>query len=300
SIGDCKFCYMSTQKKLIKDPKKARRSKESILAEAIISKKLGWKLEFISGGYESYTKKELLFLIKNISEIFKEKIWLNIGVLNEKELKLFEPYIIGICGTVECINPKLHDNVCPSKPLKKIIGMFELCDRLKLKKAITIILGLGETRKDFERLKQFIEKYKINKITFYRLKHHKGTVFEGKKELKTEDYVYWVKKTRQAFPKIKIITGSWLNHLDEINLLLKAGANAITKFPVIRRFNSEDTKLIEKQVEEAGRSFESYLNKIPSNVDWDKEVERLSIDEDLKKQVKIKLKDYLDNMKKKK
>ena len=60
--GDCKFCYMSTQKKLIKDPKKARRSFESILAEVFLCKKLGWKIEFLSGGYESFSRQELLFL----------------------------------------------------------------------------------------------------------------------------------------------------------------------------------------------------------------------------------------------
>ena len=41
------------QKDKIKDPKKAKRTKESILAEAILSKNLGWEIEFISGGYES-------------------------------------------------------------------------------------------------------------------------------------------------------------------------------------------------------------------------------------------------------
>ena len=68
--GDCKFCYMSTQKNLIKDPRKARRSMASILAEAFLCKKLGWKIEFLSGGYESYTRDELLSLIKNIKKIY--------------------------------------------------------------------------------------------------------------------------------------------------------------------------------------------------------------------------------------
>ena len=69
SKADCKFCYMSTQKSLIKDPKRARRTKESILAEALLCRQLGWKIEFLSGGYESYTKEELLFLIRNIKTI---------------------------------------------------------------------------------------------------------------------------------------------------------------------------------------------------------------------------------------
>ena len=36
SKGDCKFCYMSTQKDKITDPKLAKRRKESIIAETII------------------------------------------------------------------------------------------------------------------------------------------------------------------------------------------------------------------------------------------------------------------------
>ena len=52
--GDCKFCYMSTQKKRIKNPKLAKRRVESVLAEVMICKTAGWKIEFLSGGYESF------------------------------------------------------------------------------------------------------------------------------------------------------------------------------------------------------------------------------------------------------
>ena len=80
SKGDCKFCYMSTQKV----NKLARRRKESILAEAIICKNLGWKVEFLSGGYESYSTDELVDLVKQIYLITGQKQWLNIGVLNKE------------------------------------------------------------------------------------------------------------------------------------------------------------------------------------------------------------------------
>ena len=87
SKADCKFCYMSTQKDKIKNPKLARRRRESILAEVVICKALNWKIEFLSGGYHSYTIEELLDLIKKIYQITKQKQWLNIGTLNEEELK---------------------------------------------------------------------------------------------------------------------------------------------------------------------------------------------------------------------
>ena len=72
-LGDCTFCLMSTQKDKIKNPKKARRRFQSIFAEAIICKNLNWKIEFISGGYNSYTKEELLFLVKGVHEITNQK-----------------------------------------------------------------------------------------------------------------------------------------------------------------------------------------------------------------------------------
>ncbi len=245
------------------DPAKGRRTKESILAEAVICKACGWEIEFISGGCDSYSNDELLSLLKGIKKIYGKKLWLNVGLLNEKQLKLFKPCIGGVCGTVECITPKLRDKLCPSKPLNEIEYMFKLCDKLKLKKAITIILGLGETLKDFELLERFIRKNNVNQITFYRLKPQKGTVFENKKPMPTDYYAAWVKKARNAFPKLKIVVGSWLTHLDEIHLLLNAGADAITKFPSIKLFNTKYARKIEEEARKAKRKFEGTLTKLP-------------------------------------
>jgi len=294
SKADCKFCYMSTQKSLIKDPKRARRTKESILAEALLCRQLGWKIEFLSGGYESYTKEELLFLIRNIKKIYGKKLWLNIGVLNEEELRLFNPYIEGVCGAVECINPKIRKEICPSKPLKEIEDMFMICNKLKLKKAITIILGVGETTDDFEPLKKFIKKHNINKITFYRLKPQKNTIFEKIKPIKTGYYVKWIKKTRKAFSKIHITVGSWLAHLDEIHLLLEAGADSITKFPSIKLFNSKYAKKIENEAKKAHRKFIGTLTKKPEiNA---KIINNLRIGNSLKSRIRKKLVSYVKNL----
>jgi biotin synthase-like enzyme len=277
---------MSTQKNLIKDHRKARRSKASILAEAYLCKKLGWKIEFLSGGYESYTTRELLDLFKEIKKIYGKKLWLNIGTLTEKELKLFKPYVEGVCGAVECINPKIHNKVCPSKPIKDIEKMFKVCDKLKLKKAMTIILGIGETIDDFPLLKKFIEENKVNKITFYRLKPQKNTIFEKTKPITKEYYAEWIKLTRDNFPKLEIVAGSWLTHLDEIHLLLETGADAVTKFPSIKLFNSKYAKKIEQEAKKAKRKFEGTLTKLP----------KISYNQ-LDKQTKAKLETYLAKMK---
>ena len=74
----CKFCYMSSQKPKIKDPKSARRRMETILAEAILMKRIGWKLEFISGGY-GYTVEELNNILEMVSYVQKSKQYLNVG-----------------------------------------------------------------------------------------------------------------------------------------------------------------------------------------------------------------------------
>ncbi|MBN2422009.1 radical SAM protein [Candidatus Woesearchaeota archaeon] len=261
SKGDCKFCWMSTQKNRIRNPKLAIRRLESILAEVLICKLCNWKIEFLSGGYETYSLEELINIIKNINLIYKERLWLNIGVLNRQELLKLKPFIKGITGAVETINPRLHKELCPSKPLKEIEEMFKICDELKIKKSITIIIGLGETIEDFELLKRFIKKYKISRITYYALNPHKGTIF--KKGPDTGYYIRWIANTRIAFPKIEIIAGSWHSRLDEIHLLLKAGANSITKFKSIKLFNTELAKNFENQVEKANRKFKSRLVDFP-------------------------------------
>lgn len=293
SKGDCKFCYMSTQKNKIKNPRLARRKLASIIAEALICRACGWEIEFLSGGYDSHSFKELIQIARIIKQINQKKLWLNIGTLKESELQAFKPYVQGITGAVECINPKLHEKLCPSKPVKPIEKMFELCDKLKLKKSITIIIGLGETLEDYRLLKKFIQKNNLDRITFYALNPHPGTPF--KKGPRTSYYVQWLKKTRKDFPKLQIIAGSWVNRLKEIHQLLNAGADHITKFPSIRLFNTKFARQIESEVKKANRNFTSTLIQTP-NTNWQEQINALNIEKDLKEQVKETLDKYLKKM----
>ncbi|MCK4589930.1 MAG: radical SAM protein [Nanoarchaeota archaeon] len=293
--GDCKFCYMSTQKNKIKNPRLARRKLASIIAEALICKACGWEIEFLSGGYESHTLEELVNITKIIKQINKKKLWLNIGVLKESELKKFKPYIQGITGAIEVINPRLHKKICPSKPIKPIENMFNLCNKLKLKKSMTLIIGLGETLNDFPLLKNFIKKHKIDRITLYALNPHPGTPF--KKGPKTNYYIKWIKQTRKTFPQLQIIAGSWVNRLNEIHQLLEAGADSITKFPSIKLFNTKFSHQIENEVKKANRKFTSTLTKLPK-INWQKQIDQLNIEKDLKDQVKVSLNNYLKKMQK--
>jgi biotin synthase-like enzyme len=287
SKGDCKFCYMSTQKNKIKNPKLAKRRKESILAEAAICKACGWKVEFLSGGYESYDIEELVEIVKGVYEITKQKQWLNVGCLKKDEIKKFLPYIEGVCGAVECINPELHDKLCPSKQISESVEMFKACDELGLKKSMTLIVGLGETEKDISLLIEFIGKHSVDKITFYALNPHEGTVF--KKGPSTEYYVKWISAARKAFPKLQIVAGSWVDRLEEISQLLDAGADAITKFPSIKLFNSKFAKEIEKQAKKAGRKFEGTMTKMPEiNLNEFDEKTREKISQYIKQMLKKK------------
>ena len=286
---------MSTQKDKIKNPKLARRTKESVLAEVLLCKLFNWKIEFISGGYESYDFDELVELIKDIKIVYGKKLWLNLGVLSENELVRLKPYVEGVSGAVECINPELRKEMCPSKPLDEIETMFKVCDKLGLKKSMTMILGLGETIDDFKHLKDFIDKQSVDQITFYRLKPQKDTVLENAEPITKEYYADWIRKTKDALPSVKIIIGSWLTHLDEISYLLECGAESITKFPSVKKFNSKYAKQIEFEVGKAGMNFKSELIG-QKEINVEKELSKLQLDGSLKKRVGIKLRKYLDSM----
>ncbi|MBD3314081.1 radical SAM protein [Candidatus Woesearchaeota archaeon] len=293
SKGDCTFCYMSIQKPFIKDPKKAVRRKESILAEAIISKVCGWRIEFLSGGYESYSIPEIAEITGQLHKITGLKQWLNIGTLSKHEIEQFLPDIEGVCGAVECINLDVRKKVCPSKPLEPIEDMLETAEKFGLKKAITIIMGLGESEDDIPLLVDFIKKHNLDRITFYALNPHKGTPF--KKGPATDYYTKWIRGIRKEFPDLQIIAGSWVDRLSEIHELLEAGADAITKFPSIKLFGSRFAKQIEEEARKAGRKFEGTMTELP-DIDWDKEVDKLDLDIGLKGKIKVKLKQYTKKM----
>jgi len=293
SRADCAFCYMSTQKNRIKEPLKARRSFASIFAEAIISKACGWEIEFISGGYDSFSKEELLFIIKGVYEITGKKQWLNIGALDEAELKLFKPYTEGFIGTLECANPELRKKICPSKPLSEIMKSFDWCDKLGISKGVTVIIGLGETIDDFDFLKNFIQDNEIARITFYALNPQKGTMFKSSPPI--DYYEKWIAMTREAFPNLWITAGAWHDKTHYYSRLLRAGANNITKFPVLKLFGTEKAEQVEEEAKLAGRNLVGTLTEMPK-LDWDERVDELTFDENLKNNIKEKLRKYLKSI----
>jgi len=189
---------------------------------------------------------------------------------------------------METLNPELHDEVCPSKPIQPYDEMF---DELKgFKKSICIIVGLGEPIEKINHLFDFIEKHKLDRITVYALKPVPNTEFtEGPSP---EEFLQWLAKIRIKFPRLEIIAGTNLRRSEEGGYLMKAGANAVTKFPATKQFATERAKLMEKLIRYEKRDFISNLTELPE-IDWDKEIDGLDIKEEYKSEMKEKLPAYL-------
>ena len=293
SIRDCKFCYMSTLPKTLN--REARRSPASMFAETLLIKKLGWDFGFFSGGISVYQPDEFFDLLKKIYEVIGEKIWINIGATSKKNLEKYQPYIRGVVGSIETVDPELHKEVCPSKPMLPYLKMFEAAQELGLERGITFICGLGETEKDFELLANMIQTYDITKIYLYGVNPVPGGHY---KESPSPAYhAWWIAKLRIAFPKLHIQCGIWKDKVERVSLLLQAGANGISKFPAIRSFGKPEAYELEKQCTQAGRVFQGSLTQLP-DVDWQAEISKLPFDTELKQQIQEKLDRYLTTMKK--
>ncbi len=296
-VGTCKFCYRSTQKSRIQHAKHARRSRESILIEALLARIYGWRMEFLTGGYRIFTDDELLEIIQQVAHVYGGKIWLNLGALKKESIDKFAPFIEGICASIETVEEKLHDYICPDKKIEPYIEMFEYLNEKypQIKRSMTMVIGLGEKKDDFELLKDFISTYKMDRITFYALKPVKGTPYtEGPT---TEDYLWWIAKTRIAFPEIEIIGGTTFRRYKEVPLIIQAGANAFTKYPLTKKFGTDETKYITDSIKNIESNLTSNVHDF-IDINYKEEVDKLDLDEDLKEKMKSRLKDYLGRMKK--
>ena len=249
--GDCAFCYMSTQKERIKNPKKARRNVNNIYAEAEMCNRLNWNIEFLSGGYKSFSTQEIKTIATTIKNMTGTGTWLNTGITDE--LSEYGSEIKGITGAVEVANPKIHEKICPSKKLTDISNMLDVAGDLGFKKAITIILGVGETLEDIDYIINYIKDHNIDRIIFYSLNPHNETIYANSSQPASLYYAQVVTQIRLTFPKIEIICGTWIDNLANIGILILSGANGITKFPLFKMFGTKYGKRVEEEVKWAGR-----------------------------------------------
>lgn len=294
-LGTCKFCFRSTTKHKFQHADSAKRALSSILTDAIIGKAMGWRIEFLTGGYRIFSFEEQLEICRLVSAVYGHKIWINLGTIDDERLRRIERYVEGVCASIETVNPQLHAEICPDKPIEPYLSMLKTAKKMGFKTSITIVIGLGEKKSDFELLARVIEEHKLDRITFYALKPVAGTPYTKSPE--PEEYARWIAKTRIAFPKLEIMAGLTPKNAERYaELLLRAGANALTKFPAVKRFNSAQAKEIERQAKSAGRKFNGTLTKMPA-ADWDCEVEQLKLDAALEREVKAKLKECVEGMK---
>lgn len=250
--GDCKFCYMSSQKDRIQEPEKAKRHVKGIYAEAELTKRMGWNIEFLSGGYGVYTTDEVREISETIYDITDNPVWLNIGITDE--LDQYGEEIVGVTGAIETANPQFHNKICPSKSIDDIKNMLVTAGQLGYKKAITIIIGLGEEIDHLNDLFDLIEELDIDRIIFYSLNPHPDTEYNLTPQPASLYYASIVASVRIRFPDIEIITGTWTDNLANIGVLLKAGSNGLTKFPLFKMYGNRFGKRVEEEVRWADKN----------------------------------------------
>lgn len=286
--GDCAFCYMSTQKDKIRDPTKAKRRIPNILAEAEMCRRLDWNIEFLSGGYKSFKTSEIKDIACKIKDITGNGVWLNTGIT--KELEEYGNEVIGITGAVEVANPTLHNKICPSKPLNDISQMLDKSKDLGFKRAITIILGLGESLEDIDYLIDYIKDHHIDRVIFYSLNPHKETIYANESQPASLYYAAVVSKIRITFPKIEIICGTWIDNLANIGILILSGANGVTKFPLFKMFGTKYGKRVEEEIKWSGREIKgTFTDKTKLGKD------KSDYDEKLSKYIRRYIKESLKN-----
>jgi len=297
--GTCTFCFRSSKHAQQKNPRKAQRSLASIITEALLIRVFKWRIEFLTGGYGILEEDKLLRTIKLVSQAMGRKLWVNLGEIGLGMMDEITPYVEGIVSSIETVNPQLHDQVCPDKPIAPYEEMIEQGKKMGFKQSMTIIIGLGETREDFEVTRTFIAKHKFDRITIYALRPVAGTPFTTGPT--SEELVWWIAQTRLAFPDIEIIVGTAEYRIPEIPLLLSAGANAITKLPATKIFNKDNGRKMEKLVRESDRNFTSKFTceDVHGAANWDKLIDEIDLTDEEKKEVKKTLQSYLDMMSKK-
>ena len=138
--------------------------------------------------------------------------------------------------------------------MDQISDMLDKAGDLGFKKAITIILGLGETFEDVEYLKDYIREHKIDRVIFYSLNPHPETEYVNSSQPASLYYAKVVSTIRLEFPDLEIISGTWTDNLANIGILILSGANGITKFPLFKMFGTKYGKRVEEEVKWTGRT----------------------------------------------
>lgn len=287
-IADCKYCYLSTQPKLAPN---ATRHQASILAEILICKILGWKVGYITGGLRVESTEELIGLLNNIEKVYGKKIMMNFGPYTNSEVEQLAPHITGMGSAIESFDEELHKFICPSKPLPFLMKFLEHLQTNKLKKLITIILGVGERKEDLEKVSENIKKYGIETVQLCFLKPQENTVFDDVPAPDPQYMAWWIANLRVLHPQLNIKVALVRERISDVQLYLDAGANGFSRFMVFKDFASPYAKELLEQCELAGRRLEGEFITCPE-LDIDSQVDELKLDEKLKEQIRTRAHQY--------
>lgn len=292
AIADCKYCFLSTKPKHQPGRElKAIRSKESILAEILVCKALGWDIGYITGGLRVESAPYLIDLIQKINVITGDKIMMNFGPYPRSMIEQFKPYVQGMGSAIESFDEELHNFICPSKPLRSLLTFLDDLQALQLQKLITIILGLGETKDDVFTVIDNIKRYQIEKIQLCFLKSQKNTIFDNVPSPNIKYMAYWVAQIRIHCPIVQIKVALVKERMDDFSLLLQAGANGFSRFMAFTTFATPLAKTLEKECQKAGRTLRGNFTSLPA-VDVDALVNGLPFPDQLKSKMLPKVKQY--------
>mgnify|MGYP001585049642 FL=1 len=166
-----------------------------------------------------------------------------------------------------------------------------------LQKLITIILGIGERKEDVEIVIEKIKQYHIEKVQLCFLKPQENTVFDKVPSPNPDYMAWWIAKIRIACPEVQIKVALVQERVQDVELYLRTGANGFSRFKVFLDFNSLYAKELEEGCRGAGRKLEGKFTEL-SEIDIEELVKELPFDEELKKKILPKAKQYFRKLEK--
>jgi len=293
-IADCKYCYLSTVPKLKKD---ATRSRASILAECLICEAMDWKIGYLTGGLRVEKTSELIELLDGVAQVIGRKPMMNFGPYNEREITSLEPHISGMGSAIESFDEELHAYICPSKPLAALMRMLGILKEKKMRKIITIILGMGEKKSDVEEVISKIKEYDVDVLQLCFLKPQENTVFSKVPAPDPNYMAWWVSTVRIACPKTIIKVALVKERMGDVELYLRAGANCFSRFMVFNDVGTEYARQLVEGCKKAGRVLEGDF-MTSRDLDVDTLVDELDFEKELKESIRIKAHQYYKKVKK--
>ncbi len=293
-IADCKYCYLSTKPKL---DMSALRSQESILAEALLMNLMGWRVGYITGGLRVESTPQMIQLLQNLAVVLGEKPMMNFGPYTKTEVAQLAPFVSGMGSAIESFDPDLHRFICPSKPLSALLKFLGYLQEQKLKKLITIILGIGEKMSDVDQVIAYVKQYEITTVQLCFLKPQEYTVFAQTSPPNPDYMAWWCAKLRIACPDLIIKIALVKDRIGDFSLMLRAGANCFSRYMVFSDFASSFATELEVECQNANRELAGNFSVVPQ-FDIEQIMSELALAEDLKDKIKPKLVSYIKRLEK--